>query len=209
MKSRLNIICILLLIVFGGYCYNAIRDGIAGGSDATRDSLLNELKPLYHVDITPKEGYELSDSMASKMINGSYLKYQIASIKVEKEEGPQGYIMTILLGLIAMPLIGMIIASVYLFIRLILSIRRKDIFDKKNVFRVRFISITIVLSGIFSLLIGYSNYHIASNSIQLHGYKVEQVEIHWGFLVIALLLAVFAEIYAQAIKLKEEQDLTI
>ena len=40
-------------------------------------------------------------------------------------------------------------------------------------------------------------------------HKGESVEIPWSMFLSALLLAIFAEIYAQAIKLKEEQDLTI
>ena len=60
-----------------------------------------------------------------------------------------------------------------------------------------------------SLMKQYINYDIATHSIQLSGYKVESVQIPWSMFLSALLLAIFAEIYAQAIKLKEEQDLTI
>ena len=63
--------------------------------------------------------------------------------------------------------------------------------------------------SIIKTLAQYINYDIATHSIQLSGYQVESVQIPWSMFLSALLLAIFAEIYAQAIKLKEEQDLTI
>ena len=101
------------------------------------------------------------------------------------------------------------LGALYCFIRLILSIRKKDLFNPSNVFRVRLISATIIVASIIKTLAQYINYDIATHSIQLSGYQVESVQIPWSMFLSALLLAIFAEIYAQAIKLKEEQDLTI
>lgn len=209
MKTKLNILCILLLVAFAGCMYNGFLGGIEGSNDAARGDIKNKLKPLFYVNVVPTEGNELNDSIPSTIQQGNFLKYHITSIKIEQENTSKDTIFNILTGIIAIPFSLICLAALYCFIRLILSIRKKDIFNPSNVFRVRLISATIIAASIIRTLMKYINYDIATHSIQLSGYQIESVQIPWSMFLSALLLAVFAEIYAQAIKLKEEQDLTI
>lgn len=209
MKTKLNILCILLLIAFAGCMYNGFMGGMEGSNDAARGDLRNKLKPLFYVNVVPAKGNELNDSIPSIRQKGDFLKYHVTSIKIEQEEIPRDRLMTLLIGMITLPFGIMILVALYCFIRLILSIRKKDLFNPGNVFRVRFISITIIIASVIRTLTRFINYDIATCSIQLSGYTIEKVQIPWNMFLAALLLAVFAEIYAQAIKLKEEQDLTI
>lgn len=204
MKTKLNILCILLLITFAGCMFNGFWGGVEGGNDAARNT-----KPLYYVDIVPTRGNELSDSIPSMLQKGEFLKYHTASIKVEQETTSGNDLMYTIIAFSALPLSLMMLWGVYCFFRLIHSIHKKDIFNRHNVYRLRFISIAIIAMGIFQMLKRFLDYDIASKSIQLTGYEVEKAYIPWNVFLIAVLLAVFAEIYAQAIKLKEEQDLTI
>lgn len=209
MKTKLNILCILLLIAFAGCMYNGFLGGIEGSNDAARGDIENKLKPLFYVDIVPTEGNELNDSIPSVIEKGNFLKYHITSIKIEQENTPKDTLIQIVMGIITIPFSLIILAALYCFIRLILSIRKKDLFNPSNVFRVRLISASIIVASIIRTLVKYINYDIATHSIQLSGYQIESVQIPWNMFLSALLLAVFAEIYAQAIKLKEEQELTI
>lgn len=209
MKTKLNILCILLLIAFAGCMYNGFLGGIEGSKDAARDDIKNKLKPLFYVNVVPTEGNELNDSIPSTIQKGEFLKYHITSIKIEQENTSKDMIFNILMGIIAIPFSLICLAALYCFTRLILSIRKRDIFNPSNVFRVRLISATIIVASIIRTFMQYINYDIATHSIQLSGYQIESVQIPWNMFLSALLLAVFAEIYAQAIKLKEEQDLTI
>ena len=197
MKTKLNILCFLLLIAFAGCMYNAFLGGMEGASDASRGDIGNKLQPLFYVNVVPTEGNELNDSIPSVIEKGNFLKYHITSIKIEQENTPKDAFIQLVMGIIAIPF------------SLILSIRKKDLFNPSNVFRVRLISTTIIVASIIKTLAQYINYDIATHSIQLSGYQVESVQIPWSMFLSALLLAIFAEIYAQAIKLKEEQDLTI
>lgn len=209
MKTKLNILCILLLVAFAGCMYNGFLGGIEGSNDAARGDIKNKLKPLFYVNVVPTEGNELNDSISSTIQKGEFLKYHITSIKIEQDNTSKDTIFNILTGIIAIPFSLLSLAALYCFIRLILSTRKKDIFNPSNVFRVRLISATIIVASIIRTLTRYINYDIATHSIQLSGYQIESVQIPWNMFLTALLLAVFAEIYAQAIKLKEEQDLTI
>lgn len=209
MKTKLNILCILLLIAFAGCMYNGFLGGIEGSNDAARGDIENKLKPLFYVNIVPTEGNELNDSIPSVIEKGNFLKYHITSIKIEQENTPKDTLIQIVMGIITIPFSLIILAALYCFIRLILSIRKKDLFNLSNVFRVRLISASIIVASIIRTLVKYINYDIATHSIQLSGYQIESVQIPWNMFLSALLLAVFAEIYAQAIKLKEEQELTI
>lgn len=209
MKTKLNILCILLLVVFAGCIYNGVLNGLQGSKDATRGDIKHRQKPLFYANVIPTEGNELNDSIPSIIEEGKFLKYHIASIKVEQENTPKNKVTTILIGIMALPFSLMTLAALYCFIKLILSIRKKDIFNPSNVFRMRFISATLIVASIVKTLIRYLNNDIATQSIHLPGYEIRAMQIPWYMFLVALLLAVFAEIYAQAIKLKEEQDLTI
>ena len=201
MKTKLNILCFLLLIAFAGCMYNAFLGGMEGASDASRGDIGNKLQPLFYVNVVPTEGNVIE--------KGNFLKYHITSIKIEQENTPKDALIQLVMGIIAIPFSLITLGALYCFIRLILSIRKKDLFNPSNVFRVRLISATIIVASIIKTLAQYINYDIATHSIQLSGYQVESVQIPWSMFLSALLLAIFAEIYAQAIKLKEEQDLTI
>lgn len=209
MKTKLNILCILLLVAFAGCIYNGFIGGIRGGNDAARGDIKSRQKPLFYTNVVPIKGNELNDSVPSIIKEGDFLKYHIASIKVEQENIPKYELTTIIVGIIMLPFSLMTLAALYCFIRLIFSIRKRDIFNSANVFRVRLISATIIVASIVRTMIKYINYDIATQSIQLSGYEIETIQIPWNMFLVALLLAVFAEIYAQAIKLKKEQDLTI
>lgn len=209
MKTKLNILCILLLIAFGGCMYNGFWGGIQGSNDASRGDIKNRLKPLYNVNIVPLDGNKLTDSIPSILQKGEFLKYNTTSIKIEQETTSGNGLFHMVIALFSIPCLLIILLGLYCFFRLILSIHKKDIFNLKNVHRLRFISIAIIILGIFDMLKRFVDYDIAVNSIQLTGYEVKEAHIPWNIFLVALLLAVFAEIYAQAIKLKEEQDLTI
>ena len=59
MKTKLNILCFLLLIAFAGCMYNAFLGGMEGASDASRGDIGNKLQPLFYVNVVPTEGNEL------------------------------------------------------------------------------------------------------------------------------------------------------
>ena len=48
MKTKLNILCFLLLIAFAGCMYNAFLGGMEGASDASRGDIGNKLQPLFY-----------------------------------------------------------------------------------------------------------------------------------------------------------------
>ena len=89
MKTKLNILCFLLLIAFAGCMYNAFLGGMEGASDASRGDIGNKLQPLFYVNVVPTEGNELNDSIPSVIEKGNFLKYHITSIKIEQENTPK------------------------------------------------------------------------------------------------------------------------
>ncbi len=72
MKTKLNILCFLLLIAFAGCMYNAFLGGMEGASDASRGDIGNKLQPLFYVNVVPTEGNELNDSIPSVIEKGNF-----------------------------------------------------------------------------------------------------------------------------------------
>ena len=99
------------------------------------------------MNVVPTEGNELNDSIPSVIEKGNFLKYHITSIKIEQENTPKDALIQLVMGIIAIPFSLITLGALYCFIRLILSIRKKDLFNPSNVFRVRLISATIRIPG--------------------------------------------------------------
>ena len=99
MKTKLNILCFLLLIAFAGCMYNAFLGGMEGASDASRGDIGNKLQPLFYVNVVPTEGNELNDSIPSVIEKGNFLKYHITSIKIEQENTPKDALIQLVMGI--------------------------------------------------------------------------------------------------------------
>ena len=114
--------------------------------------------------------------------------------------------------LINIPVVISLLASIYgfyLLIRAFISISKRDVFTKKNVWRIRF---SCYSSIIWNLTIFVQQLMIerdALNQIIIPGYNITGIstyEFSWTYMAIFVLLT---EIFAVSVKIKEEQDLTI
>lgn len=103
-------------------------------------------------------------------------------------------------------------ASVYGFIcliRLLLSITRKDIFNPKNIWRIRWFAYPLFAYSMIGNLFEWCIGAYAISQIDFPGYKLINSSSFTGEWYMVVTIVLFAEIFAMAVKIKEEQDLTI
>lgn len=96
----------------------------------------------------------------------------------------------------------------YCLIRLLISVSRGEILIRKNIRRLRFF--IYPLMGVFALfeLQNYILYRIATSELVSSEYVFDEFHLKysWTFM---LVIALLTEIFAQAVRIKEENDLTI
>lgn len=145
MKKRLNIFCLLVLLVLGISVYMNFVANMAGfmiGVEAGQSSLqdpekLQYLQNLVDVSLRPVSGHILVDSVYNE-VTASFLPVMHGRMIVglpAADASPSIWkaIWTLFLFL---AFIILVTACIVFFIRLIIAINKSDIFNWKNVYRL-------------------------------------------------------------------------
>lgn len=216
MKRRLNILCLLVMLVFGYsvfesayYISNAFVAGFEAGMDARQDmEKVRQLNNLRSVSLVPDNFKILEDSVYNEKsktyIPASYEKLVIAV------DAPINIWLKFLsmlcrfLGLVIIPF------SVVVFIKLIIAINKSDIFSWKNVRRLRWLGALLIFSFLCDAIPAYISVYELSGVFSIADYSID-----WSSLVSKLTLVlgfvslIVGELFAIGLKMKEEQELTI
>lgn len=132
--------------------------------------------------------------------------YQVSEITCLIKETPTMLITIIFsaLGVIVLSVYG-----VYSLIRVLICITRQDIFFRRNIRWLRWIAYGQLAVTSLSFLLNWSIEQAVLAQVSLPGYQVTGVTpipLQWESVILIVLLT---EIFATAVKIKEENDLTI
>ena len=199
----LAILAFILEFVFSFQsAFSDFEEGLKDGMQRTEMEKKDRPSYMVKVNITPKDTKNKDayiDSYNRNVTNTisqvrTYIKPSLTS------------------DLINIPVVISLLASIYgfyLLIRAFISISKRDVFTKKNVWRIRF---SCYSSIIWNLTIFVQQLMIerdALNQVIIPGYNITGIstyEFSWTYMAIFVLLT---EIFAVSVKIKEEQDLTI
>ncbi|MBM6712844.1 DUF2975 domain-containing protein [Phocaeicola coprocola] len=132
--------------------------------------------------------------------------YQVSEVTCLIKETPTMLITIIFsaLGVIVLSVYG-----VYCLIRVLICITRQDIFSRRNIRWLRWIAYGQLAVTSLSFLLNWSIEQAVLAQVSLPGYQVTGVTpipLQWDSVILIVLLT---EIFATAVKIKEENDLTI
>ena len=132
--------------------------------------------------------------------------YQVSEVTCLIKETPTMLITIIFsaLGVIVLSVYG-----VYCLIRVLICITRQDIFSRRNIRWLRWIAYGQLAVTSLSFLLNWSIEQTVLAQVSLPGYQVTGVTpipLQWESVILIVLLT---EIFATAVKIKEENDLTI
>ena len=132
--------------------------------------------------------------------------YSIAEVKCEVRPG---WAVTLALTFGSIFVLIVSIYAIYCLIRLLIRIAKRDVFSRRNVWWIRWFAYGNAGLYLLVMLFEWLLERDAMSQLSIPGYQVVGIE-HTvydfsSFFVIVLL----AEVYAVAVKIKEEQDLTI
>lgn len=189
-----------------GSNFNDFKQGFEDGQkSSTYDTQADSHGFRAEIRVTPIS--TPSDSL-NLQLPGKTVKapYQVSEITCLIKETPTMLITIIFsaLGVIVLSVYG-----VYCLIRVLICITRQDIFSRRNIWWLRWIAYGQLAVTSLSFLLNWSTEQAVLAQVSLPGYQVTGVTpipLQWDSVILIVLLT---EIFATAVKIKEENDLTI
>ncbi|MCI5663311.1 MAG: DUF2975 domain-containing protein [Mediterranea sp.] len=221
MKKRLNVLCVIVMLVLGysvfetGYYFTI---GLRAGFDAARHEQtvspeqLDRLSNMRYISVMPDDldGWEglFADSVYNEK-SASHIPVTYSSLLVGVDTQSDAKLMW------ARALLSLLVIAFYLcaleqFVRLVVAINRGEIFCWRNVRRLRHIGIALILSFLCILAASYIDKWQVEQCLQIRGYHLIVADaVQVTTLIIGLCALVVGEVFAIGLKMKEEQELTI
>lgn len=212
MKRRLNILCLLVVLVLGYSVLEAVYymgEGFMAGVQMTQTNEgIDRAKNMKAISVVPADFSEFTDSVYNEK-TGSYVPalygQLLISVPVKTSHAVMAVVSLVqILGIVAS------VVGIVLFIKLIVSINRSLIFSWRNVRRLRWLGVALIfhyLCMLIPLVVAGSE---VNEVFALRGYELHQSDLVSVItLVLAIVSFIVAEVFAIGLKMKEEQDLTI
>ena len=202
--KKIKILALLAVLVF---IVQDLSDMTRGFSDGWRDAKEETAfggRPSTTLEVHPTEAL-VPDTLQGR-VSGVKVPFWATQVEAEGKVEPSVAMKATMLVLI--PVAPLMFYGIYCLIRLIVSVVQGSVFTRKNVRRMRFFVYSIMLAGIVAELFGWFFYQNAVEHVLLPGYELVYSGLKYEW-VAYFLLALFTEIFAIGVKLKEEQDLTI
>lgn len=222
MKRRLNILCLVVMLVLsysvleqGYYIFLGAKMGAQTGLELGKKgsdiAAYKELMNLKVVNLIPSsmESFDFFRDSVYNEKSRSYVPAAYSSLMVSLDSHDSVGKVVAKYLLIYLHL-GFSLWAVVLFIRLIISINKSDIFNWRNVRRLRRLGMALVVSFCCTFASSYLDFIGIDTVFSLHGYELSLSElVSTTTLVLGLCSLIVGEVFAIGLKMKEEQDLTI
>lgn len=226
MKRRLNIFCVLVLLVLG---YSVVETayymgiGMKAGMEASQEIMesgdkeamesFRELGGMEYIGLIPRSLNKgvmklLSDSIYNEK-SGEYVPVMYSSMAVSVRTN-RSWASSVASGMLGLLTFVAIIGAIVLFFKLIVAVNRSHIFNWQNVRRLRRMGLLLIAGFGCSFLSSYLSLCNLREVLVLQNYDLSISDlVSTTILVIGLTALIVAEVFAIGLKLQEEQDLTI
>ena len=201
--KAIKILAVLALVMF---VVAEVGDGFRGfmdGWNSADEQAALKMHTPFTLNLEAENALVL-DTLKNQ-VDGKLLPYVMDCVEVDGLKYPAWF------GwgwLLIMPFALLGLYGFYCVVRVILSVSRGEVFTQENVRRMRFFAYP-ALVGVFILELHQRMlYDYMASQVMLEGYQVANYAQHSSLFCYAM-LALFTEIFAAGVKLKEEQDLTI
>lgn len=231
MKKRLNILCLIVLVLMGWsvletgyYMVVGASTGFKAGWEYAKQQkenpqaaktpemeTIDQLQYMAHVHLSPKT-FDMEHWLADSVYNAKTRQYVPAMyaelmVSVPRTESTAMQIANTLLGLLKL---AVSIWAIVLFIKWVVAVNRSDIFTWHNVRRLRRMGVLMLVSCAATWLVEYLTVHSVEQVFALPGYELSLAgTVPLSVLLLGLCSLIVAEVFAIGLRMKEEQDLTI
>ena len=199
---KIKLLALLVIVAFVVQDLVGMFSGFTDGLHAAGDSTEYDA----HFDLAVRPTDALVPDTLQGVTNGVKAPYW--ATRIEGYGRIQKSVPQVVLNIVAFPLALFVLYGIYCLIRLVIAVLRGSVFTRKNVRRMRIFVYCTLLLGVLFELMSYASYLNVTAHVAIPGYEVAYGGLEYTWLPY-LLLALFTEIFAIGVKLKEEQDLTI
>jgi ABC-type sugar transport system permease subunit len=218
--KRLKILCTLLLVSFLIATTQNFLTSFVNGFNLGWN--IGEYEELQQVTSQTHMSLNLIPRTDSLQLNAENVKDSSAMIIVPEKvtcitfvpNGQQNSTSEIIYTVVDVLLnIGILVCVVILLVQLvkiILSFRRSEVFEEKNILRIKFIGRMFIVVALLSTLWEFLRVWWAKSLLELAQYNISYMDIiDWEDIIIGLVILLMNEILIIATGIKKEQDLTI
>ena len=221
MKRRLNILCMLVFIVLGVSLYTTGYQfglGLFTGMDLAKNECKevkkkkNENSMFFNgdfrlVSVVPAAAMFDPDTIINAK---SGLKVPVAhtemAVQVAKD---RNFTLLIINSSCSLLNIFVKIAALIIFVLIIMHINKSQIFEWRNVHRLRLLGALLITSFVLDLLPKITNYWGLKDIFAMDKYVIAPLAIQVTDMLLGLGCLIVAETFAIGLRIKEEQELTI
>ena len=218
MKRRLNILCIMVFIVLAlslyttGYQFGA---GFILGLDIAKeqkDELKKNKDSMFNgdfrlVNVVPTTAMWDPDTIVNtKTGEEDLIVYKEMAVRISKDINMTQLIVS---GSSSLLNIFVTIGALIFFVLIISSINKSQIFEWRNVHRLRWLGGLLILSFTLEFIPKLVNYWGVRDVFALDKYIVAPFDIQVIDMMLGLGCLIVAETFAIGLRMKEEQELTI
>ena len=219
MKRRLNILCLIVLLLMGWsvletgyYMVVGASTGFKAGWEYAKQQKENpQAAKTPEMEVIGQLQY-MEHWLADSVYNARTQQYVPAMyaelmVSVPRTESTAMQIANTLLGLLKL---AVSIWAIVLFIKWVVAVNRSDIFTWHNVRRLRRMGVLMLVSCAATWLVEYLTVHSVEQVFALPGYELSLAgTVPLSVLLLGLCSLIVAEVFAIGLRMKEEQDLTI
>ena len=198
--KQIKLLTILIVLFFVGV---ASRDLYAGFSDAW-----NERPTVPAEDLTVSLDVRTVDEQMCDSVYNASLGRMVRTIPDSLRVGVDMSDLDLIFGFAQFPVAICCIYAFFCMVNLIMRVLRGRVFVPENVRAMRLFIYSMIVFEVLKEVQLYMSYAIAVSQIRPEAFVVKPyfLQASWGLM---LLLALFTEIFAAGVKIKEEQDLTV
>lgn len=198
--KQIKLLTILIVLFFVGV---ASRDLYAGFSDAW-----NERPTVPAGDLTVSLDVRTVDEQMCDSVYNASLGRMVRTIPDSLRVGVDMSDLDLIFGFAQFPVAICCIYAFFCMVNLIMRVLRGKVFVPENVRAMRLFIYSMIVFEVLKEVQLYMSYALAVSQIRPEAFVVKPyfLQASWGLM---LLLALFTEIFAAGVKIKEEQDLTV
>ena len=211
-KTKLTALSVLATLAYCLLLFSSFTEGLDDFKLGFQEGYSFKLQ-TYFVDLKAKKSISsfpdsLTNIKTGEKVNIRYNKAQVRAAVIPLPENSIG-MFQLIETLISFISIFIVIYIPILFFKLMKTLMHEVVFDKKNIRYLRKIAVLLIAYYIVDFITNYISYRMNVSLFDFIDYKIlrEPTDIIWLLLGVVLLL--FAEILTKGSKIQEEQDLTI
>lgn len=216
MKRKLNFLCVIVMLVLSYSVLEVVyflslgfKTGIELGMNSSNVQR-EELMHLETLHLLPKDMSNslLKDSILNEK-SGQYVPVSYDEMIVSVNAKPSFLVKSISVLAVLGDFVT-VIWAVVLFIRIIIAINKSEIFNWRNVRRLRRLGVLLIIGFACSFLKSLLTVYNVGKVLSLANYSLSIADmVHTTSLVLGLSALIVAEVFAIGLRIKEEQELTI